>query len=115
MKYILTIIVFVVLFTGCGASVYHLKVVDVQTNEIFLTFAKEDSVKVGDVFVLYSTMQSHSGGGGHQGHGGGSTSPMKEVIGYIKVTEVLDATHAKVEILSGRVDEHVMVERAGSK
>lgn len=111
MKYILSTIVFVLLFTGCGVSVYNLKVVDVQTNEIFLTFSKDDSVKVGDVFVLYSMMQSHGGGGGHQGHGGGGGSTMKMVIGHIKVTEVLDATHAKVELISGRIDERAIVER----
>ncbi len=114
MKYLLCVIVFVFLFMGCGGSSFHLRVVDAQTNEIFLTFSKKDSVKIGDVFVLYSTMQSH-GGGGHQGHGGGGTSTTKEVIGYIKVTEVLGGTNAKVEILSGRLVEHAMVERVGSK
>lgn len=115
MKFALSMIIFIVLLAGCGVSSYHLKVVDAAAGEIFLTFSKEDAVKAGDVFILYSMMQSHSGGGGHHNHGGGGTSSMKEVIGYIKVTEVLDATHGKVHLLSGRVNEHAIVERVGSK
>ena len=111
MKYILITILFGLLLTGCGVSSYHLKVVNAQTNEIFLTSSKEDPVKVGDVFILYGMGQSHGGRGGHDKHGGGGTSSMKELIGYVKVTEVLDGTHAKVELLSGRVIEHAIVER----
>ncbi|MEW6061135.1 MAG: hypothetical protein AB1600_04250 [Bacteroidota bacterium] len=116
MKYVSMITLFGLLLTGCSGSSYHLKVVDAASGEVFLTFSKGSTVQVGDVFVLYAMGQSHgSGGGGHHDHGGGGNSQMPEIIGYVKVTEIFDQTHGKVEVLSGRVDERAVVERVDKK
>lgn len=116
MKYVSIIILFGLLVIGCSGSSYHLKVVDAAAGEVFLTFSEGSNVQVGNVFVLYAMGQSHgSSGGGHHDHGGGGTSNRPVIIGYVKVIELFDQTHGKVEILSGHVDERAVVERVDKK
>jgi len=120
MKPIIALMLLVFLFAGCGGSSYQLKVVDEQSGEIFLTVSGDDSLKVGDVFALYSMSAEHashnSGGGGHDhGGGGGGGSSMSTVTGYVKVTEVFDKAHGKVQLISGHADARAKVERVGEK
>lgn len=105
--------VFVIMWFGCGTS-YTLRVVDKQAKEIYLTFPKDAHVKVGDVFVVYKPQQQQSSvrHGGHGGHDGGSASqPTRRPVSYVKVTHIIDETHAIVSILSGQVADGLQAEK----
>jgi hypothetical protein len=105
-----TLLIFVtVMLIGCSSS-YTLRVVDEQAQEIYLEFSKGEDVKVGDVFALYHYRQPQSTGG-HQGHSGGGQLSLKELVGYVQVTRLVDEQLAEVKVLSGNVHRGAAVEK----
>lgn len=101
-------LLFVFLLTSCSTS-YTLRIVDEQAQEMYLEFTEGDDVEVGDVFALYHYHQPPPSGS-HQGHGSGQLS-LRQVVGYVQVTRLVDESRAEVKILSGKVQNGVTVEK----
>lgn len=102
------------IFFGCGSSSYSIHILDSTPAEVYLTYAKGASVKIGDTFALYHVENQPSSGegwGSHAGHGGSGPTRHKVEDGRVQVVSIADETHALVKVLSGNVHEGMAAEK----
>lgn len=94
---------FSVLLCGCGTA-YQIELVE---DNIYLEFEKDDRVKVGDVFTLYTTSTFK------QNTGRPAPPRYKKVIvGRVRVTKIADETHAVVAVLEGQIKPGLKAEKS---
>ena len=112
MKWLIKLaVVFVsVSIVGCSSS-YTIQVIDGLPREVYIKFDKGVDVNIGDMFILYR-MQPPSSGGSHSGHHG-SAAPLnlKQEVGRVRVTRIMDDMRAEVKVISGNVEEGFTVEK----
>lgn len=114
MKQATLLSMFALLSFGCASS-FGIQVVPGMPEEVYLTYTQGIHVQVGEVYVLYHRERPSSGmsGGGHAGHGGGSTVlSTRHEMGRVQVVKITDDTHALVKVLSGVAQEGLAVEPA---
>lgn len=114
LKQITLLFVLALLSIGCASS-FGIQVVPGLPEEMYLTYSRGANVQVGEVYALFHVERASSGmsGGGHAGHGGGSTGQTsRHEMGRVQVVKITDETHALVKVLSGVVQEGLVVERA---
>lgn len=96
--------------SACSSTAYSVRVVNKETEEIFLTYGKAAEVKVGDVFAIYKLSVVNGSGGAHN-HGGSSQHIQKEFIGAVGVTHIVDERTAAVKITAGNVEDGLIAEK----
>lgn len=111
MKTILNMIVIstVVGLSACSTK-YTVRVINQQANEVFLVHDKDSDVKAGDVFGVYRITVHNGSGGGHD-HGGSSQHLEKQLVGSVKVTQIVDDRTAAVSIVFGTVEDGFIAEK----
>lgn len=105
------VVVFVsVSILGCSSS-YTIQVIDGLPREVYIKFDKGADVNIGDIFILYR-MQQPPSGGSHSGHHG-SAGPLnlKQEVGRVQVTRIMDDMRAQAKVVSGKVEEGFTAEK----
>ncbi len=112
MKLLLSFLVVLsaMVLSACSNTAYSVRVVNKETEEIYITYGKGADLKVGDVFAIYRLSVVEGGGGGHN-HGGSSQHIQKELIGSVRVTQIVDKQTAAVKITAGNVEDGLVAEK----
>lgn len=87
------------MFPGCR-SAYDVVVINGQAH---LQFSQGDEIRVGDVFVLYKYIDAS--------YGRPSPPQHKKKVGRIRVTRIIDKTHAAVEVVEGNIELGLKAEK----
>lgn len=108
--YMLSITSLVILLTSCAGTwqkVYHgtlMKgsIIETYDSEIYLCIGSKDGASVGqelDVYKIIAFTKTRP-----------RPSPKRELIGKVKITEIIDEHFAKAKVISGKAEKHDIVE-----
>ena len=82
------------------------QILEVTDNSAYLCIGSKDGADVGDQFAVYKFTRAENPDSKYAAH----PYYEREVVGKIKITEIVDEHMAKANILSGEVKPHYFVE-----